>query len=415
MYVQYVPYIRTVCIMTRPLDVALVGATGFTGRLVARYFADTIAKRLPNLRWAIVGRDQKKLTALADSLSIGPSDIIVTSNAEGIDRAASSSRVALSTAGPFALYGTPLVEACVRNGTSYVDINGEIGWHREMIDRFDKAARAADATLVPSCGFDSIPSDLGAQWMAERLGGNARRIRCYAALRGGFSGGTVASGINSELQHGSLLSDPFLLGGVRAGGPRAEDADPPAAAAYDELIGAHVAPFGMAVINTRIVRRTVGLLESRGFPHPTCRAFARDFQYSEVALAPDEASAAKMARAASAPAAKLKELVESGRLPRPGEGPTEEERASNWFKFTLIAEGGAEGMERATRLKGIISGGDPGYSETAKMVAESAVLLATEGPTDPAARGFQTPASALGRPLRERLHREGILFEATDE
>ena len=206
----------TVCIMTRPLDVALVGATGFTGRLVARYFADTIAKRLPNLRWAIVGRDQKKLTALADSLSIGPSDIIVTSNAEGIDRAASSSRVALSTAGPFALYGTPLVEACVRNGTSYVDINGEIGWHREMIDRFDKAARAADATLVPSCGFDSIPSDLGAQWMAERLGGNARRIRCYAALRGGFSGGTVASGINSELQHGSLLSDPFLLGGVRA-------------------------------------------------------------------------------------------------------------------------------------------------------------------------------------------------------
>jgi short subunit dehydrogenase-like uncharacterized protein len=392
----------------KSLDVTIVGCTGFTGRLVAQYFASTVAKRLPSLRWALAGRDASKLAALADSLPSSPSETIIASLSEGdAERIAEPSRVILSTAGPFALYGTPLIRACIKHGASYTDINGEIGWHHSMINEYDQAAREAGITLVPSAGFDSIPSDLGAQWMAERLGGNASKIRCYASLRGGFSGGTVASGINSEKQHGSLLSDPFLLGGSRAGGPRQEDCDPPYEAKLDPHIGKHVAPFGMAVINSRIVRRTAGLLEARGFAHPSVRLYARDFAYSEVAMAPDEETAVKMARAASVPASKLQELVAQGRLPAPGDGPSEAERAKNWFRFHFLAESSEPGIPK---LAGTVSGGDPGYTETAKMVSESAVMLATDGP-DSEAIGFQTPASALGARLRARLHSEGISFE----
>ena len=169
----------------------------------------------------------------------------------------------------------------------------------------------------------------------------------------------------------------------------------------------------MAPINTRIVRRTVGLLEERSLEERggggAASPFAADFRYAECLLAPGEEVATKLARAAAAPAAKRRELVEKGRLPKPGEGPSADERAKAWFKFMLLAEA-APGQ----RLLGSVSGGDPGYEETAKMVAETALLLATKRDALPATGGFHTPASAGGALLTERLHREGIAFEELD-
>ena len=179
-------------------DIVLWGSTGFTGRFVAKYLAAVTHTRLPKLRWALVGRDQARLDALAVELVSGggspPPVLIASSTSQAqVDSVVSQAKVLISTAGPFASHGTPVVEACVRLGTDYVDINGEVGWHKTMIERYDAAARQNGVVLVPSAGFDSIPSDLGAYWMARRIerafGAPARRVTSYVALAGGFSGG----------------------------------------------------------------------------------------------------------------------------------------------------------------------------------------------------------------------------------
>jgi len=388
-------------------DIVLWGCTGFTGSLVARYFARTIAPRLPGLRWALAGRSEAKLNEL--STSLGTSAPIIIADAESPDdvaRVAASTRVLLSTAGPYALYGSLLVAACASSGTGYVDINGETGWHRQMIDEHDATARMSGSILVPSSGFDSIPSDLGTQWvaslMAERYGQPTRRVSCFAAVNGAFSGGTVASGILGDETFGpEYLANPFLLGGSPSPVASADEHADPIVAAFDADINSHVAPFGMASINTRIVRRSVALLG--GAPS----LFTPDFCYREVAVAPTEAVAVKMARAAAAPVEKRKELVAKGRLPMPGQGPDEATRSKSWFKFTFIAESADGSM----KLAGTCSGGDPGYDETAKMVSEAAVCLATQDKPPTSHGGFMTPATALGPSLREQLHAEGILFQ----
>ena len=393
----------------RPYDVILWGCTGFTGSLVASYFARRVSQRVPTLRWALAGRNEAKLEQLR--ASIGSDAPLIVADARvpaDVERVAHSTRVLLSTAGPYALYGSPIVAACVTAATDYVDINGETGWHREMIVTHDAAARASGSVLVPSSGFDSIPSDLGVQWMAERIAASyaqpTGRITCYVKVRGEFSGGTVASGILGDETFGpEYLANPFLLGGARADG--ALDHSDVTAAGFDETVWSHVAPFGMAPINTRIVRRSVGLLEASE-PARAASLFSPAFCYREVALAPSEEVAVKMARATSAPATKVKELVAKGRLPSPGQGPSAETRAKSSFEFLFVAEA-ADG---ASRLAGTVSGGDPGYDETAKMVSESAVDLATRSAEERVA-GFMTPSTALGSSLRERLHAEGIRFE----
>ena len=411
----------------RPFDVVLWGCTGFTGRLVAKYFATRVAKRQPGLRWALAGRSEEKLVSLSTDCAHPegnvPFLVASASDQAEVDKVAASTKVILSTAGPFAQHGAPVIDACIRNGCDYVDINGETGWHRQMIDTYDDAARDAGVVLIPSSGFDSIPSDLGSAWMTQRIfdasGLPTRRVSCYASLRGSFSGGTVASGINSELTHGTALSDPFLLGGqpYSFSGITDDEHDDLLEPVYDPLIGSYTAPFGMSTINTRIVRRSVGLLEE---DDPGCHSerYSPDFCYRECMTAPDEATAAKMARAAAAPASKLAEMVASGRLPSPGDGPDEATRASSWFDFKFVAE--ADGPAGASgtlsyKLCGTISGGDPGYDETAKMVSETAVLLAMsdreELPASARRAGFLTPSTALGSLLQERLHTEGIRFE----
>lgn len=410
--------------MHRAYDIILWGSTGFTGQLVARYFAEVLRLRVPGLRWALVGRDAAKLSQLSASLaplcdSCAP-DILVASAAtqSEVDRVVEQARIVLSTAGPFARIGQPVVDACVRLGTHYVDINGEPGWHREMIERYDEAARAKGVVLIPSSGFDSIPSDMACQWMAERVavrfGKPARRVSAYVAMQGGMSGGTVLSGILSEEAFGrSRLADPYLLGPPRHGEPRREDADV-SEALWDGTVGSWTAPFAMAQINTRIVRRSVALLAAVA-PAAAARLYSADFTYTERALAPDEARATKMARASEAPASKIRSMQQQGRLPQPGQGPSAEQRQANWFRFVLVAE--AAGGDPARRLFGSVSGGDAGYDETAKMVSEAALMLLER--TGQGARaprgGFCTPATALGAPLRERLHEVGICFDELDE
>mmetsp|Transcript_2369 Transcript_2369/g.7318 ORF Transcript_2369/g.7318 Transcript_2369/m.7318 type:complete len:403 (-) Transcript_2369:143-1351(-) len=393
--------------MARPYDVVVFGSTGFTGTLICEYLAQK-----EGLKWAVSGRNEQKLSALVAKLSAAgaksaPAPLVCSiDDKESLHRVVGSARVLISAAGPFAKVGTPVVEACVAVGTDYCDITGEVAWVRSMVDRFGAEAEAKGVLLCSCCGYDSIPSDLGTFYGIGKLReafGPATRVGFvgnYGVSRGAPSGGTLASGINMEKdpELARQMQDPFLLGGRPANGPRAVDADF-VGAEFDPKIGSWIAPFGMAGINTRVVRKSAGLL-----------GYGPAFAYREVSIAPNEEVAKKMARVGP-PAAKREEMVKAGRLPGPGEGPSAEVRAKSFFRMHIRVEA-EDSPERAVFVK--VSGGDPGYTETAKMVSEAALCLAHQRAVLPVRGGFHTPASAMGSSLIERLVANGITFEQTE-
>jgi len=269
-----------------------------------------------------------------------------------------------------------------------------------MISKYGEQAKANNVIICNCCGFDSIPSDLGTLYGVLKLkefhGKQPGEVTTYGSMRGGLSGGTLKSGIlwETDLTMQQKMSNVYLLGsGSSNGNPREQDFS---GYKFDARVGSFIAPFGMAVINTRIVRRSNMLLDYGG----------AEFSYQEVSLAPDEATAKSMARP-QPPASKKKEMVDQGRLPSPGQGPSPEMRAKSWFKMLVS-------VESADKENGIwvsVSGGDPGYDETAKMVSESALCLALQRNSLPRQGGFLTPAAAMGSILIERLVKVDIKFQ----
>ena len=332
----------------RDLSVVLYGASGFTGRLVAHY----LAARGGTGRIGLAGRCRQKLEAVAaETARAGwEPDVLV---AEADDHAALSAlaartRVVLSTAGPYALCGTPLVAACLAAGTDYVDINGEVPWMRGLVDRFDADAARADVRIVPSCGY-SVPSDLGTlaavQAMRRRFGEEARSVQSFMHFNGRLSGGTMATGILLDEATDAVQAarrDPFLLGGAPPGGARPEDADP-RGASYEPALDAWCAPFWMSAIDSRVVRRSHQLFReaqpaASGEPASGAvggHGYGRGFGFRERAVARDEA----VARGLAAPMAEVerrKRLIARGKLPAPGQGPSAEVRARSWFRLFLL-------------------------------------------------------------------------------
>jgi short subunit dehydrogenase-like uncharacterized protein len=396
------------------LDLIVWGATGYTGRLVAAH----LATRAPQeLRWALGGRDAQKLTRLRDR--VAPGAEFVTADAldpDSIDAVARRARVVVSTVGPYARYGTPLVEACVRHGTDYCDISGEPQWIRANVDRLHERARESGARIVHCCGFDSIPSDLGVWLLHDHLqrrrdGARLARASFYVRkLKGGFSGGTVASMLNL-LEEASrdralrrLLYNPYSLNpdGERRG-PDGPDQRGPR---FCEALGRWTAPFVMAGINTRIVRRTNALL---GYP------YGRDFRYEESMLARGRFGATLLSLTVGAMTvggllAPTRWLMRRF-LPAPGQGPSERARRAGFFEILLrgyaVTKAGAPSPEQ---LEATVAGDlDPGYGMTSIMLAESGLCLAVDEPSS--AGGILTPAAAMARPLLDRLRETGMRFE----
>mmetsp|Transcript_30923 Transcript_30923/g.51202 ORF Transcript_30923/g.51202 Transcript_30923/m.51202 type:complete len:418 (+) Transcript_30923:49-1302(+) len=397
-----------------PLDLVVFGASGFTGQLVCSY----LRRHAPSgLRWALAGRDAAKLTHVAETLpdvagGAAPQEIIA-----GCDAGSAANKictdvhphVVLSTAGPFAKYSDALVHACARAGISYVDINGEIPWVKRVCKRDDEAARCSGALIVPNCGFDSVPSDLGVlcatQALARLSSSPCINVSAYMHMVGIMSGGTIETGLVTEDLFPGEMRDPFLLGGgdsLNRGLANSCDHDP-TEPRYEATIQRWVAPFGMAKINTRVVRRSAGVLGA--YPNVDIRRFC----YQEMSLAPGgAAAAAKMAKNAAISPEKLRELRDRGRLPQPGAGPSAEKRAASSFTAVLVAE-----AADVTRTAYAISGGDPGYDETAKMVSEAALALLMDRAMMPSAGrgGALTPAAAFGDVLVKRLKTAGMCFE----
>ena len=373
-------------------DIVVFGATGFTGRLVAEHLLERYGVG-GALSWAMAGRSLDKLVAVRDA--IGAPEATPLIQADTTDRASLDAMVGragavITTAGPYQLYGEPLVAACAASGTDYLDLCGEPPWMRRMIDSYDEAARASGARILFSCGFDSIPFELGVfkvQAAARaKFGACAPRvIGRVQKMQGGFSGGTAAS-LMATLDSArdpairALLTDPFSL----TPGFRGAEQPRGMAPVHDEALGSWAAPFIMASINTRNVHRS-NLLQ--GQPYGTA------FVYDEMmSTGPGEAGEAMAKAIASAPSPLAGENA-----PKPGEGPSREERDSGFYEVLFVA---FDGTGRDVRA--VVTGDrDPGYGSTSKMIAETAVCLLHASP--PPRGGVWTPGAALGEALIERL------------
>jgi short subunit dehydrogenase-like uncharacterized protein len=395
----------------RDFDLVIFGASGFTGRLVAEH----VARSADKPRWAIAGRNREKLESLGFGVPILVGD---SHDRASLDAIAKQTKVVCTTAGPYAKYGSELLAACVEAGTHYCDLTGEVQWLRRMIDAHHDRAVATGARIVNSCGFDSIPSDLGTwalqQEFTARFGRPASSVLAlFGETSGGLSGGTVASGMQTALEAGTdrevrkILGNPYALDpDPHAPRPRVPDEK---SIGYEKRLGMFTVPFIMAPFNTRIVRRGHALA---GFP------WGEDFTYREVMSTPGSARGALMAAGFAGGLAaiafamkrpKLRDMLAS-RAPKPGEGPSEETRTKGHWKVRFIgSDPGPGGTKDDDRMIYVASDrADPGYGSTAKMLGESALCLALDPLTS--APGLVTPSLAMGNFLLDRLRRAGLTF-----
>ncbi len=371
----------------RPFDLIIYGATGFTGRLVAEYLASKADAPL----WAMAGRSSSKLAEVGDLVG-APKDtplvIADVSDPASLAAMAASTRVVLTTVGPYQLYGEPVLKACIDAGTDYADLCGEPLWMRAMIDAHGDAAKATGSRVALSSGFDSIPFDLGVLMLQRecvaRFGAPAPRVKGRVrGMKGGFSGGTAASlketmaAIGRDRSLIRVMTDPFALT-PGFSGPDQPRGD---AVEYDEGLASWAAPFIMASINTKNVHRTNFMLGHR---------YGADFVYDEMVLTgPGDAGEATAKFLAANPS------VSTGTELQPGDGPSKQDRETGFYDVLLLGE-----MPDGRSLRyGVKGRYDPGYGSTSRMLSETGIaLLASKTPG-----GIGTPGSILGEALVERL------------
>lgn len=378
-------------------DVVIYGATGFTGKLVVEYMLKQYGND-NSISWAMAGRSHEKLLAVKEKLGVPAEISLLTVDSEdktSITDMVKQTKCVLTTVGPYQLYGSDLIEECASHGTDYVDLCGEPGWMYEMIEAHSEAAKASGARIIFSCGFDSIPFDLGVLYAQEeaikRYGKPSTNVRGRVRVMDGeFSGGTAASlgatmaslKVKPELL--SVLINPFSLSEGFNGPEQAPDNAP----IYDEKLQTWVAPFFMAPINTKNVHRSNALMN---------HSYGKDFSYNEMWVSGpgDEGKAvAKMVASVNF----------MNDAPEPGEGPSRESREKGSYDILFCADMNEESVH--VSVKGDM---DPGYGSTSKMITESAICLVRE--CDDLVGGIYTPASSMGNKLIKRLQANaGLTF-----
>ena len=395
-------------------DIVLFGATSFVGRILVRRMAELHGfgpSENSKVRWAIAGRSKAKLNRLKDDLGPAAVDLpMVIADATDEDSLAAmcdQTRVVVSTVGPYALHGEPLVRACVDSGTDYCDLTGEVQWIRRMIQLYEDRAKSTGARIVHCCGFDSIPSDMGVWFLQQeaikRFGQTCERVKMRVkAAKGGLSGGTVASLMNVVEEAASNpalrkeLANPFSL---CPPDHRSVQRQPNVKLAeYDADLEGWVAPFLMAAINTRVVHRSNALLDA---------PYGSEFQYDEATMTGRgwKGRARALALAGAMGGFTLATAVKPTRwalqrfvVPEPGEGPDQKAQEKGFYDLRFL--GTTEGGQQIT-VK-VTGQGDPGYGSTSRMLAQAAECLAFDVPRD-AAGGFWTPSSLMDGDLLKRL------------
>lgn len=387
--------------MSKDFDIVIYGASGFTGRLVAEYLSKHYGID-GDVRWAMAGRNLDKLAAVRDEIGAPSETPLVAADANdpaSLAAMTTQTRCVLTTVGPYQIYGSALVEACARSGTDYVDLCGEPAWMHAMIKAHESAAKDSGARIVFSCGFDSIPFDLGVFYLQQqakaRIGRPLARVRGRVkAMQGGFSGGTAAS-LKATLAAAaqdpevlSVLRNPFALApGFE--GPKQPSGNKPI---YEEDLSSWSAPFIMAAINLRNIHRSNFLMD---------HAYGADFVYDEMMLTGPGEKGEQVANFLA-----TTKQIGTDNDPKPGEGPSKEEREKGHYEILFLGQDDA-----GTQITVSVSGDkDPGYGSTSKMIAESAICLVKETAQTPG--GIYTPAPAMGSVLIERLEANaGLKFQ----
>ena len=410
----------------RPYAVVLYGATSFVGQITAKYLSQFLADS-NDVEWAIAGRDEEKLKKLqseiSDSGSAKKVDIIIAnSNDEAsLDEMTKQAKVVISTVGPYLKYGEPLIKSCANNGTDYVDLTGEAIFIKDMMDKYQDTASQSGARIVNSCGFDSIPSDLGVYFTQQQAEKQFDEV-CenihmrVKAAKGGLSGGTVASmatifeEVGKDKSRRKQVANPYLLN---------DDADAPnvrqknvSKPEYDSEHGRWLAPFVMASINTRIVHRTNQLTDYE---------YGREFKYDEAMWMKDGVKGQLTSYALSAGLFGFattmmfkpsRELLSKHVLPKSGSGPSKSEQENGYFDIRFFGYT-ASNDSISTKVTG---DRDPGYGSTSRMLAQSALCLAQDISHKDIKGGFWTPASAMGDKLIARLEEHsGLSFEVVED
>ncbi|GGX68067.1 saccharopine dehydrogenase [Litorimonas cladophorae] len=384
----------------REFDVVIYGASGFTGRLVAEYLQAEYGGT--NLKWAMAGRNVEKLSAVRDEMGVSKDIALIAANSDdpaSLAEMAARTKAMITTVGPYQLYGEPLLKACAEGGTDYVDLCGEPAWMKDMIDRYDDVAKKSGARIVLSCGFDSIPFDLGVLFHQNhsiaKHGGACENIRCRVrGMKGTFSGGTAASFMETmkraQKQPEILdwLKDPFSLS-PESGAPQ-----PPIHKPMEEAdLGSWATPFIMASINTKNVHRSNALLDYR---------YGRDFKYGEMVLTGPGEKGEQLARGMA------KSNAFGDNPPKPGEGPSKEERENGSYDVMFVGD-----APDGTRIISSVKGDkDPGYGSTSKMIAEAALALVQDVK---GSGGVMTSAPAMGEALLGRLQSHAGLTFAIEQ
>jgi len=399
----------------KKFDIIVYGATSFVGQIITRYMHTQFADG--SIVWAIAGRSRTKLQQVSDTIGLSGIEMIVADSVDegSLRQMCAQTKVVMSTVGPYALYGELLVRVCATTGTDYCDLTGEPQWIRKMQLRHEADAVKSGARILHCCGFDSIPSDLGVHFLQrnalEQFGQTCDRITMRVAnMKGGASGGTIASMINmvkeavSDADLRLELKDPYSLC------PPDHSffvQQPDVKIAYDNVYGGWIAPFVMAGINTRIVHRSNALSHN---------SYGAEFTYEEAVATGQGAKGKRMARATSwgvnalmigLAVPPIRWLLENFVLPKPGEGPSEKAQLEGGFDIVFLGST-AQGETIRCRVTG---DRDPGYGSTAKMLSQAAACLAKDVP-DTVAGGFWTPATILGDRLIDRLKAHaGLTFE----
>lgn len=384
----------------REFDVVVFGASGYTGKLVAEYIQSEYGEN-GSVKWAIAGRNREKLEGIREELGLSAdlSILEVDSNdQDSLNAMTSSTKCVLTTVGPYQLYGSNLVESCAKNGTDYVDLTGEPGWMYEMINAHKETAQASGARIVFSCGFDSIPFDLGVYFVQQaakdKFGKPAQHVRGRVkAMNGEFSGGTIASlgatmaTLKKKPELIKVLANPFSLTEGFEGPAQLDDSK----VLLDEKINMWVAPFVMAPINTKNIHRSNALLDHQ---------YGEDFCYDEMMIAGEGEEGKQIADAMNSA-----NPMGGDNVPQPGEGPSKESREQGNYDVLFFADLGEESIE--ARVTGDM---DPGYGSTSKMITESAICLIQDCSDLPG--GIYTPAPAMGDKLIHRLVKKaGLTFD----
>lgn len=399
-------------------DIVVFGATSFVGQILTQYLFEHYQDK--DVTWAIAGRSETKLNELktnlaGDAINI-PTIIADASDENALRLMCQQTKVIISTVGPYAFYGEPLVKICAETGTDYCDLTGETQWIAGMLDKYEDLAKQNGARIVNCCGFDSIPSDLGVLFLQEKakeqFGDYCYRVKMRVkAAKGGMSGGTVASLLNVAEQAAKdpalrrQLVNPYAL--CPQGHPFFAHQASNGKAKFDADYKRWIAPFVMAAINTRIVHRSNALLNAR---------YGKNFLYDEAMLMKGRGAAAGMSWGMggfmlAATVSPLRAAMQKLFLPKPGEGPSPKEQEEGFFNLQFFGET-ALGKTIKTKVTG---DRDPGYGSTAKMLAETAIHFA-KNIDDNVSGGFWTPSTIFGMPLVERLQEKaGLTFEVLQD